>query len=155
MKKSLLAITLILSPLLYGNAFGCSCPTIGTTPEQAKVERLKDFERAATIFTGEVVELEENRVKFKVERIWKGELVDEIVMVIQFKNDDGRYIRTSCDNHYKLGEKLLVYAYGTAEELTTYQCSRTTRFKNTQRLEEEIKGLDEIKSLELRENRPK
>jgi hypothetical protein len=155
MKKLILALTIILSPLFYSSAFGCSCPTIGTTLEHEKAARLKDFNSAAAIFTGEVVELEENKVKFKVEKIWKGESVDEIVMVIQLKKDDGRYVRTSCDYYYELGEKLLVYAYGTNEELTTYQCTRTTPFKNTERLEQEIKGLNEIKLPESREKNPK
>jgi len=155
MKKILLAITIILSPLFYSSAFGCSCPTIGTTAEQEKAARLKDFKSAVAIFTGEVIELEENKVKFKVEKFWKGELIDEIVMVIQRKKDDGRYVRTSCDYYYELGEKLLVYAYGTAEELTTYQCTRTTPFKRVEILEQEINGLDEIKLSEIRKKKSK
>lgn len=153
MKKIFLTVTIILLPLFYSNAFGCNCPTIGGTSEQIKASRFKDFEKAAAIFTGEVIELEGNKVKFKVEKIWKGEVVDEIVIVIRLKKDDGRYVRTSCDYYYELGEKYLVYAYGTAEELTTYQCSRTTRFKNTELVEQEIKGLNEIKSPEIRKEK--
>lgn len=145
MKKLILAITIILSPLFYSAAFGCSCPTIGVTPEQEKISRLNDFNSAVAVFSGEVIELEENRVKFKVDRIWKGESVDEIVMTIQLKKDDGSYVRTSCDYYYELGEKLLIYAYGTVNKLTTYQCTRTTSFKNVERAEQEIKGLNEIK----------
>lgn len=153
MKKIFLAVTIILSPLFYSNAFGCGCPTIGVTPEQDKAARLKDFESAAAIFTGEVVEVEENKVKFKVEKIWKGQSVDEIVMVIQLKKDDGRYVRTSCDYYYELGEKYLVYAYDTKGELTTYQCTRTTSFKHTEIVEQEIKRLDEIKLPEIRKKK--
>ncbi len=150
MKKILLALTIILSPLFYSSAFGCSCPTIGTTLEHEKAARLKDFNSAAAIFTGEVVELEENKVKFKVEKIWKGESVDEIVMVIQLKKDDGRYVRTSCDYYYELGKKYLVYAYDIKSELTTYSCTRTISFKHTEIVKQEIKGLDEIKLPETR-----
>jgi hypothetical protein len=155
MKKIFLAVILILSPLFYSNALACSCPTIGTTSEQAKAARLKDFKSAAAFFTGEVIELEENKVKFKIDKIWKGESVDEILMVIQLKKDDGRYVRTSCDYYYELNEKYLVYAYGTSEELTTYECTRTTRFKNTELIEQEIKGLDEIKLPEVRKKKSK
>jgi hypothetical protein len=150
MKKILLAVTIILSPLFYNNAFGCVCPTIGASSEQEKASRLKDFKSAAAIFTGEVIELEENKVKFKVEKIWKGESVDEIIMVIQLKKDDGRYVRTSCDYYYELGKKYLVYAYDNQGELTTYQCTRTIAFKHIEIVEQEIKGLDEIKLPEIR-----
>ncbi len=82
-------------------------------------------------------------------------MVDEIVMVIQLKKDNGIYVRTSCDYYYELGEKLLIYAYGTPEELTTYQCTRTNPFKNTELVEQEIKGLDEIKLPEIRKKKSK
>lgn len=153
MKKLFLAVIIILSPLFYSDAFGCSCPTVGMTAEQDDAGRLKDFNSAAAVFTGEVVELEENKVKFKVERIWKGESVDEIVMIIRLKKDDGRYVRTSCDYYYELGKKYLVFAFDTKGELTTYQCTRTTSFRHTQIVEREIKGLDEIKSAEIKKNK--
>ena len=112
-------MTILLSPLFYNNALGCSCPTIGTTAQQEKNSRLKDFNSAVAVFSGEVIELQENKVKFKVDKIWKGELVDEIVMVIQLKKDDGRYVRTSCDYYYEIGEKLLIYAYGTKMRISS------------------------------------
>ncbi len=152
MKKIFLAMTMLLSPLFYSTAVGCICPTVGTTTQQEK--RLKDFNSAVAVFSGEVIELEENRVKFKVDKLWKGQLVDEIIMVIQLKKDDGGYVRTSCDYYYEIGEKLLIYAYGTKNELTTYQCTRTTSFKNAERAEQEIKGLNEIKLPNLRNDKP-
>ncbi|MDQ3713618.1 MAG: hypothetical protein M3388_15535 [Acidobacteriota bacterium] len=154
MKKLILAVTIILSPLFYNTALGCSCPTIGATSEQIRAARLEDFNSAVAIFSGEVVELEENKVKFKVEKIWKGDLDDEIVMVIQLKKDNGKYVRTSCDYYYELGEKYLVYAYGTSDELTTYQCTRTTTFKNVELVEQEIKGLNEIRLPDVRNIKP-
>jgi hypothetical protein len=150
MKNILLAITIILSPLFYGIAFGCNCPTIGGTSEQLKAARLEDFERAAAIFTGEVIVLEENLVKFKVEKIWKGDSVDEISMTIRQGRYNGKAVRTSCDYHFKLGEKYLVYAYFINDELNTGACSRTTPLKQVERAEEEMKGLVEIKLPEIR-----
>ena len=155
MKKIVLVVAIMLSPLFYSTAFACSCPTIGATFEQEKAARLKDFENAAAIFAGEVVELEENKVKFKVEKIWKGNSVDEITMVIQLKKDDGRYVRTSCDYYYELGKKYLVYAYDNQGELTTYQCTRTIAFNHKEIVEQETKGLDEIKLPEIRNTKSK
>jgi len=154
MKKLILAVTIILSPLFYNIALGCSCPTIGATPEQIKAARLRDFNNVVAVFSGEVIELEENKVKFKVEKLWKGDLVDEIMMVIQLKKGDGKYVRTSCDYQYELGEKLLVYAYENEGELTTYQCTRTTSFRNKELVEQEIKGLDEIRLPDVRNIKP-
>ncbi len=156
MKKLIIAVTIILSPLFYNIALGCSCPTIVINPtrEQIKSARLRDFDRAVTVFSGEVIELEPNKAKFKVKEIWKGDLVDEIVMVIHLKKDNGVYVRTSCDYHYKLGEKYLVYAYGTGDELNAHGCTRTTGFKNAERFEEEMKGLNEIKLPDMRNVKP-
>jgi hypothetical protein len=52
-----------------------------------------------------------------------------------------------------LGKKYLVYAYDTKGELTTYQCTRTISFKHTEIVEQEIKGLDEIKLPEIRKKK--
>jgi len=157
MKKLILVATIVLSPLFYNIALGCSCPTVGTmNPTFGQIEsaRLKDFDSAVAVFSGEVIELEENKAKFKVDKIWKGDLVDEIVMVIQLKKDNGIYVRTSCDYHYELGEKYLVYAYGTSDELNAHGCTRTTGFKNVERFEEEMHGLNEIKLPEMRNVKP-
>ncbi|MDQ3131483.1 MAG: hypothetical protein M3Q99_12075 [Acidobacteriota bacterium] len=157
MKKLILAVTIILSPLFHNTAFGCSCPTVGTmNPTFGQIEsaRLRDFESAVAVFSGEVIELEPNKATFKVEKIWKGELVDEIVMVIQLKKDSGVYVRTSCNYHYVLGEKYLVYAYGASDELNAHGCTRTTGFKNVERFEEEMKGLNKIKLPDVRNIKP-
>jgi hypothetical protein len=153
MRKILFAIAIILSPLFYSSAFGCSCPTIGATSEQLKGARLKDVERAVAVFSGEVIELEENKVKFKVDKIWKGDSVDEITMTIQQGKYNGKSVRTSCDYHFELGEKYLVYAYQINDELNTGACSRTTPLKQVERVEEEMKRLDEIKLPEIRKKK--
>jgi hypothetical protein len=153
MKKILLGLAIFLSPLLCNSACACVCIDLELTPEQEKAARLKDFKSAAAIFTGEVIELETNKVKFKVEKIWKGKSVDEITMVILLKQDNGRFVPTSCDYYYELGKKYLVYAYDTKGELTTYSCTRTISFKHAEIVEQEIKGLDEIKLPEIRKKK--
>jgi hypothetical protein len=149
MKRFILAVAIILSPLLYNNSLGCGCPSLSNpTLEEIRAARFKAFDSATIVFSGKVIELEPNKVKFQVEKIWKGDSVDEIVMVIQEKKDNGNYVMTSCDYRFKSGEEYLVYAYGAPNELRTHACSRTTLLKNA---EQEMKGLDEIELPEVRD----
>jgi hypothetical protein len=148
MKRLALAVAIILSPLFYSAALGCGCTSLpDPTPEEIRTARLKAFNSAAAVFSGKVIELEDNKVRFKVEKIWKGDSVDEITMVIQEKGEHGKYVMTSCDYSYKLGEKYLVYADGAPDELRAHACSRTALLQNA---DQEIRGLDEIRQPEIR-----
>jgi hypothetical protein len=148
MRKVALAATIILSPLFYNTALGCACNyQPNPTAEEIRVARLKAFDSAVAVFSGKVIELDENKVKFKVEKIWKGASADEITMVIQEGEDNGEYVMTSCDYSYKLGEKYLVYADSTHDELRTSVCSRTVLLRNA---DQEMRGLDEIRIPEIR-----
>ena len=153
MKKLVWTVVLVLSPMFYTAAFACICPTIGQTSEEIKDTRLKDFKSAAAVFSGEVIELEQNKVKFKVEKIWKGDSVDEITMVIQLGKYNGKSVSTSCDYYFEMGKKYLIYAYQDNGELSTYACSRTTPLSQVERAEQEMKGLDEIKLPEIRKTK--
>ena len=148
MNKLVLAAAIILSPLLDNTALACGCPfQPDPSPEEMRAARWKAFDDAAAVFSGKVIGLEENKVRFKVEKIWKGDPVDEIKMVIQERGEGGEYVATSCDYSYDVGERYVVYAYGTPAELRTYVCSRTRLLKNG---DQEMKGLDEIRLPEIR-----
>lgn len=148
MKRIALVVAMIFSPLLSSAAPGCVCLyQPDPSAEEIRVARLKAFDGATKVFSGKVLELSQNRVKFKVEKIWKGDSVDEIAMVIHEKDGNGAYVMTSCDYSFKSGERYLVYAYGPPDELSTYVCSRTTLLKHA---DQEMQGLDEIKLPELR-----
>jgi len=112
------------------------------TPEKIIVARLEALEKAAVVFTGEVVSRDIFTVKFKVDKIWKGKEAVEITMLTGTKdNGDGTLTSSSCDYGFNKGEKYLVYADGPPGELRTHACSRTAPLKYA---EEEMKGLDEI-----------
>lgn len=145
MKKIILAAAILISPLFINTVYACSCVQISGSPEHERASRLADFKNAAAVFTGEVVELAENKVVLKVEKLWKGDTADEITMVTQVKQkSDGRYVRTSCDYNFELGKKYLVFAYEREGDLTTFQCTRTTSFEHREIVEEETLRLDEI-----------
>jgi len=124
------------------------------TPEKIRADRLSAFEKATVVFSGEVVAKDRLTVKFKVDKIWKGDEAREITMLTGTKdNGDGTFTVSTCDYGFEKGERYLIYAYGPVAELKTHKCSRTMLLRDAQT---EMKGLDEItppKSVALGRNR--
>ena len=144
MRKIILLLTMIISPLFSEAAYGCRCIfQPNPTSDEIRAARQKAFDSAAAVFTGEVIELDLFKVKFKVDKIWKGDALDEIVMLTGAKdNGDGTHSSSSCDYGFESGGKYLIYAYGEPHELKTHACSGSRPVANAG---EEIQGLDEIK----------
>ena len=136
-------------------AYGCVCvtPPEKPTPEQERAALVEDLNGALAVFTGEVVGLDTFEVKFKVDKIWKGEFGDEIVMRTGTrKNADGTHVTSSCDYSFRRGVRYLVFAYGeSAAEMKTHDCTRT---KELGRAGQEIKNLDEVSPHEKRSREP-
>ena len=134
---------LIVCAAAAGEALGCICelePNI--TPEKIRADRAKALQEAAAVFSGEVVMLDRFTVRFRVEKIWKGPLAEEISMLTGAKdNGDGTFTSSSCDYGFTKGVRYLVYAYGPLSELKTHACSRTTQMTYAANEEQ---GLDEI-----------
>lgn len=143
MKLSILSAVVLIS-ISAGKAFGCVCVLDpNPTPEKIRADRLKAFETATSVFTGEVVSLELLTVKFKVNKIWKGEASPEISLLTGARdNSDGTFTVNSCDYSFTAGQRYLVYAYGSPGEMKTHQCSRTVLIKYAAT---EMEGLDEIR----------
>jgi hypothetical protein len=119
MKKPSLYALAVVSLLLvaHAGAFACGCPTFGfETWEQDTLQRLQ---ASKAVFAGTVVKVESEDRPFtttiKVERWWKGDLPEEIVLV----GDGG-----SCEFHFTPGKKYLVFAYEEDGRLKTGSCSR-------------------------------
>ncbi len=142
MKKSLLIILSVTLLLLFQtDAFACRCgkPTVE-----------KSFEKATVIFSGEVIKLDEFRATLKVKKVWKGIPKEEIIMLTgTTKTPEGYYKSSSCDYGYVLGEKYLIYAFGSEDELKTDDCSRS---KSLEYAEEDIKELEKLKQEKEIEN---
>jgi hypothetical protein len=143
--------------IVSNDAHGCVCvvPYEKPSPEEARAALVKDFNGATVVFFGEVIEGDAFKVKFKVEKMWKGEVGDEIVMATGAKKyDDGAYSSSSCDYHFKLGEKYLVYAYPVDPDLhpgsTDLQARACTRTKLAKYADQEMKELDEVQPHEKR-----
>lgn len=99
----------------------------------AQPESLKIYQdRAALVFTGEVIEIGEElpeskglsqvfEVKFKVIKWWKGGSGKEVVILDT---------KSTCSPGFEKGKKWLVYAVGEAH--TTNVCDGTLRLKDAQ-----------------------
>ena len=146
---------LVLSAAAERAAFACVCvvPREPPPPEQARAALAKDFNKALAVFTGEVVELDTFKVKFKVDKIWKGSFGDEIVMRTgTIDGGDGTYSTSSCDYSFGRGGRYLVFAYGdSAAGMQAHACTRTKELKHAER---EIGDLDEVWPHERRNRKP-
>jgi hypothetical protein len=150
MNKATLVLLISISFVLFSHssAYGCLCGLEpNQTPEKAKAAFLKEFDNAAMVFSGEVVELSLFEAKFKVEKIWKGEGKDEITMWLRGKDNKGEYVTTSCDFEFRKGEKYLVYAYLAEGKLRTHVCTPTMSMMKAEHM---LKELNEIKQPEIR-----
>jgi hypothetical protein len=129
--------------LSFDVAFGCVCFLAeNPTPESVRAARQKEFGKATVVFSGEVIKSDKFKAEFKVDKIWKGDSINRVLMLTGIKeNGDGTQTSSSCDFSFKLGEKYLIYAYGELDELKTHECSRSSLLKNAV---EEIEGLEKI-----------
>ncbi len=126
MKKiKVLVVITVLMLAGYTSASACVCdlPLKRVSLKKA-VSKAKS--EADEVFSGQVIELDDFTVKFKVERVWKGAPAEEIVMHTGAgKADGGNLVVSDCVYRFRLGERYLVYAYGSEGKLQTHKCTRT------------------------------
>ena len=103
------------------SACTCELPTSGKTLKQHVSEAR---EKSKAVFSGEVVEVTADpkmrylKVKLRVERIWKGILSNEVIVVTGRGGGD-------CGYPFEVGARYLVFAYGDDTKLETNICQRT------------------------------
>jgi len=98
------------------------------------------------IFSGELIEMDGLTLKFKVERLWKGEFKDEVSMATgAIRSGDGFLLTSMCDYKFALGRKYLVFAHGSKDKLKASKCSWTGKLGERGRFTDE---LDRLKLLE-------
>ena len=144
MKPIVLIFSVAVCLLLQSySALACGCGVVSddASAEEITADITKKFNNATAVFVGEVVELNVLKVKFKLDKLWKGEAIDEITMLAI----ENAQVFSSCDYKFALGEKYLVYAYGPVEELKTHACSRTRPARYAER---DMRELEEIKQKE-------
>ena len=128
--KKVIYISLALAIFACASAessYACSC-IASLAPVKEQIQGA--FSSADAVFSGEVVEIKESPtdkdsllVKFKVAKLWKGELKREIIITTNKES-------SMCGYGFEVGKKYLVYANGLKNELFVDNCSRTTNFSN-------------------------
>jgi len=127
MKKLVLAMIIIGTVLMLNEseAQACSCDLpLGNLTLKELVKKAHKQSRA--VFVGKVIEILRAparymvTVKFRVENSWKGPLAKEITLSTGRGGGD-------CGYQFEVGERYLVYAYGSDETtLATNICQRTS-----------------------------
>ena len=102
-----------------------------------------DVEHASAVFSGEVLTIGSLTARFKVDRVWKGKLGDQVSMQRGRLNDDGTITVSSCDYvAYYPRRKYLIFAYGDpAQPMGASNCSLTGPMESATRT---IELLDQL-----------
>lgn len=108
--------TLIVAAFMllnFDSVLGCVC--VPTTT-------LQKIEQAQSIFSGKIIGRTATKIRFKVQKWWKGTPYYETFIYADSK------VITSCDISFKNGETYLVYAFTSSpgNKLETNQCTGTT-----------------------------
>lgn len=125
MKRLLVLIigiaTLVGFSWIEASACTCDLPLLNLTLKQ---QVRKAQKRSQALFVGKVIQvLQETEaygvsVKFRVEKVWKGKLSQQVTI---FTGNGGG----DCGYRFEIGESYLVYASGSNERLSTNICQRT------------------------------
>jgi len=129
--KNIRLLIAVVVMMLAGSASASACVCdLPLKRVSLKKAVTKAKSEAAVVFSGQVIELDDFTVKFKIERVWKGAPAEEIVMSTGAgKADGGEIIVSDCAYRFRPGEKYLVYAYGSGGKLQTHKCTRTAELE--------------------------
>jgi hypothetical protein len=141
--KPLLLLILLISPLSMRRPECVCIKDPHPSAEKIKAERRQAFDKATAVFVGKVVALDSYKVRFGLEKRWKGDAsVSEVVLstgALPFY--EGTVLSKECSYQFHLGEEYLVYAFGPADKMEADVCL-------TQPIKDAVaeeNGLDQIK----------
>ena len=141
--KPLLLFILLFSPLSMRRPECVCIKDPHPSEEKVKAERRQAFDKATAVFVGTVVALDSYKVRFGLEKRWKGDAsVSEVVLstgALPFY--EGTVLSKECSYKFHLGEEYLVYAFGPADKMEADVCL-------TQPIKDAVaeeNGLDQIK----------
>ncbi len=128
MKKvffSFIAVMFLLLGVEIASACICS-PILKLSPKEVRMEFNNELKRASVVFSGEVTQLDTFTVVFRVEKVWKGEMAEEMSMSTgAIDNGNGTITTSDCDYNFNVGKNYLVYASGSSKTMQTSACSGT------------------------------
>ena len=121
---SVLSVVFVFSSAEGVSACWCRREALDTE-ERFRAAVAKEFRIAGAVFIGEVIEQKRSRIKIKVERVWKGEIADEVILITHSWDDGDVGSIDSCAYPFAVGGKYLIYARKSGGELGASKCSRT------------------------------
>jgi hypothetical protein len=123
------------------SAFVFSGKVVGSEYRKGIPNSMMDFLEKAS---GTAVEYETLVLKFRVEKVWKGDAPEELFLLTsRTRNADGTSTVSSCNYEFAGSETYLIYAMGKEEALRTGVCMGTKLLKEAQ---EDLKILGEGKA---------
>jgi hypothetical protein len=143
MKFSIL-FSLVLIIVLFSaqRSWACTCSFPPTdTEEQLRKQVEYSLGQDAAIFIGKVIEKDARRIKFKVERVWKGEIKNEATLTTGAQMlEGGRHAVSTCvHTGFVQGKRYLIFASSSDGELRASKCSWTRPINEAGRF---VRGLD-------------
>ncbi len=129
--KTHLLMLFVIGVILISSHTACACSCGLPSVKEA-------FTKSKAVFSGTVLAIESDGVRFKVNQSWKGSTATEIKVHV-------RMLGTSCDPGVHLGRTLLVYGYPGSPRvpLVAGYCSRTRALAEP---DDETKELDALRS---------
>jgi hypothetical protein len=137
----LVALVLFLTAL--ASAAECVCIKENhPSAEQLKADRREAYDKATSVFTGKVVALDAYSVTLSLDKWWKGEPEDKVILSTgAVPGYDGSPLPAECSYRFRLGQEYLVYTYGPVEKMKANSCA-TLQLKEAT---DEEKGLDQLR----------
>jgi hypothetical protein len=87
-------------------AEACACVVPNRTAEQERQNVSEQLAKSLAVFSGEVAAKDPGLVRFKLEKVWKGDFAGELTMQDwPRQNPDGSISLTSCDYVFTIGKK--------------------------------------------------
>ena len=147
----LIFLSLALTLVCFDNAIACWCrndPEETNTPEKLKKVVVKELRNSDAVFSGEVIEIGKSDIKFKVKKVWKGDVAETEITISRWyytKIKNETYIECSFQS-FEVDKSYLLYADLFENRLQVYDCSRSRFFDKA---ESDLKVLDSLKADEL------
>ena len=127
MKAILLGVLApILLLLLVDSVSACWCRRdVVDTETKFRAAVSEAVKQSNAVFVGEIVEQNRSQLRVKVEKVWKGKIGEQIILVTHDWQDGDLGSIDSCAYSFIVGRKYLIYADKVNGELVTSKCSRT------------------------------